>query len=209
MSTNTPNPANPSSTPTIRILGLQTGTVQDFPLPNGKPDRSAFRKTPRLGRIPVGKLGLQGDEQADLSVHGGPDKALYAYPHEHYPHWQTLRREAGLDDAPLACGALGENLTLVGLLETEVWVGDRLHFPDCILRVTAPREPCYKLNAALGLRTADKHMMQTAHCGFYLAVDTPGTLAVGDTATLEPGSRSLRIDAALRAKLAKHRNEAP
>ena len=93
-------------------------------------------------------LGLLGDEQADLSIHGGLGKAVYAYPAEHYPFWQQARREAGvaeIDDS-LPHGSLAENLTLSGLLETEVWVGDVLRFPNCTLEVASPREPCHKLN---------------------------------------------------------------
>ena len=85
------------------------------------------------GARAVGPLGIEGDEQADLSVHGGPSKAVYAYPSEHYPFWQTVRAQAGVApwDEPLVPGALGENLTLAGVVESEVFIGDVLRFPNC------------------------------------------------------------------------------
>jgi len=154
----------------------------------------------------VQPLGLQGDEQADLSVHGGLDKAVYAYPSEHYPFWQAQRAAAGLtgiDDA-LPWGSLGENLTLAGVLERDVWVGDVLRFADCALRVTQPREPCYKFNAAMGLKTAGKLMAQHGCCGFYLAVDEPGALQAGESFELIAGPRRLDIVQMFNAKMAKH-----
>ena len=93
-------------------------------------------------------------------MHGGLDKAVYAYPAEHYDFWRDARQQAGVADidTQLAYGALGENLTLQGLLEADVWVGDVLRFTDCELRVTQPREPCYKFNAAMGFSGAAKAM---------------------------------------------------
>ena len=137
---------------------------------------TAYGKQPVAQAVPVLPLGLMGDEQADLSIHGGLEKAVYAYPSEHYAFWQAARGEAGLGDIDdsLPPGSLGENLTLAGLLETGVWAGDVLKFPDCELRVTLPREPCYKFNAAMGFARASKMMAQTGFCGFYLAVKTPG-----------------------------------
>ena len=167
---------------------------------------TAYGKQPIAGAVPVLPLGLMGDEQADLSVHGGLEKAVYAYPSEHYAYWQAARREAGLSeiDDSLPPGSLGENLTLAGLLETGVWAGDVLKFPDCELRVTLPREPCYKFNAAMGFTRASKLMAQSGFCGFYLAVQTPGTLRAGDAFDVVPGRRSVGIPALFAAKLSKH-----
>jgi MOSC domain-containing protein YiiM len=146
--------------------------------------------------VTVRPLGLQGDEQADLSVHGGLSKAVYAYPSEHYSFWNTVRAQAGvaLWDAALEPGALGENLTLEGLTEDRVWVGDLLRFPDCALAVSEPRQPCFKFNAAMGFAHAGKLMMQSGWCGFYLAVRVPGTIAAGQAFELVPGPREVRID---------------
>lgn len=167
---------------------------------------SAIGKAPVAGPVAVGRLGLDGDEQADLSVHGGLDKAVYAYPSMHYAFWQAQRRERGISplDETLPLGFLGENLTVDGLLEHEVFVGDRLHFPDCVLRVTAPREPCYKFNAVMGFAQAGRAMAIAGCCGYYLAVEQTGTLAAGQQAELEPGQRGLSIAQAFAAKFAKH-----
>ena len=167
---------------------------------------TAYGKQPVAQAVPVLPLGLMGDEQADLSIHGGLEKAVYAYPSEHYAFWQAARGEAGLGgiDDSLPPGSLGENLTLAGLLETGVWAGDVLKFPGCELRVTLPREPCYKFNAAMGFARASKLMAQTGFCGFYLAVKTPGTLRAGDAFDVVPGRRGVGIPALFAAKLAKH-----
>jgi len=167
---------------------------------------TAYGKQPVAQAVPVLPLGLMGDEQADLSIHGGLEKAVYAYPSEHYAFWQAARREAGLGeiDDSLPPGSLGENLTLAGLLETGVWAGDVLKFPGCELRVTLPREPCYKFNAAMGFARASKLMAQTGFCGFYLAVKTPGVLRAGDAFEVVPGRRGVGIPALFAAKLAKH-----
>ena len=167
---------------------------------------TAYGKQPVAQTVRVLPLGLMGDEQADLSVHGGLEKAVYAYPSEHYAFWQAARREAGLGgiDDSLPPGSLGENLTLAGLLETGVWAGDVLKFPDCELRVTLPREPCYKFNAAMGFARASKLMAQTGFCGFYLAVKTLGVLRAGDAFEVVPGRRSVGIAALFAAKLSKH-----
>ena len=167
---------------------------------------TAYGKQPVAQAVPVLPLGLMGDEQADLSIHGGLEKAVYAYPSEHYAFWQAARREAGLSDIDdsLPPGSLGENLTLAGLLETGVWAGDVLKFPHCELRVTLPREPCYKFNAAMGFTRASKLMAQTGFCGFYLAVKTPGTLCAGDAFEVVPGRRGVGIPALFAAKLSKH-----
>ncbi len=167
---------------------------------------TAIHKLPVAGAVPVLPLGLAGDEQADLSVHGGLDKAVYAYPSEHYPFWQKARVHAGLtriDDA-LAFGAVGENLTLQGLLESDVWVGDVLRFPNCELRVTQPREPCYKFNVAMGFAGAAKAMAKAGYCGFYLAVKQSGHLSAGESFTLVAGPRRLRISDSFKAKMFKH-----
>ena len=99
---------------------------------------------------------------------------------------------------------MGENLTTSGLLEADVWVGDELHFPHCTLRVTAPREPCFKFNAVMGFHRAAKAMAEAGCCGFYLAVDAPGTVAAGESFQLVPGPRRLSIPEAFGAKRAKH-----
>lgn len=149
--------------------------------------------------IEIGALGVVGDEQADLTVHGGLDKAIYVYPHEHYAFWRTVRAQAGVE-TPLAPGAMGENLLLEGLLETEVWIGDRLRIGDVELRVESPRQPCYKFNARMGFGWAARMMVQSGFTGFYCAVVRPGGLAAGDTVELRPGARDVSIGEAHRLK---------
>lgn len=187
------------------VLSLQTAQARRVQI-SGRSILTAIHKQPVSGPVKVARLGLDGDEQADLSVHGGLDKAVYAYPSEHYPFWQKARTDAGLtgiDDA-LPFGSMGENLSLQGLLETEAWVGDVLKFADCTLRVTQPREPCYKFNAAMGYNGAVKAMAQKGCCGFYLAVDESGSIGAGESFELVPGPRRLCITEAFNAKMFKH-----
>jgi MOSC domain-containing protein YiiM len=187
------------------LEGVQVGTARKVQI-GGRSILTAIHKTAVAGPVTVQPLGLAGDEQADPSVHGGLDKAVYAYPSEHYAFWQQARREAGvadIDDA-LPFGSMGENLTLSGLLEADVWVGDVLRFAHCALRVVQPREPCFKFNAAMGFNTAVKAMALSGRCGFYLAVNEPGTVQAGEMFTLQPGPRHMGIPELFKAKLFKH-----
>ena len=188
-----------------QLLGVQVAPARRVKI-NGRSVLTAIHKQPVAGPVSVLPLGLGGDDQADLSIHGGLDKAVYAYPSEHYPFWPKARADAGvsaIDDA-LPWGSVGENLSLHGLLEGDVWVGDLLQFPHCVLRVTQPREPCGKFNAAMSFAGASRAMAQTGYCGFYLAVDEPGDLSAGDSFQLLPGPRRMGIPEMFRAKLAKH-----
>ena len=175
-------------------------------LMDGRSILTAIHKTEVQGQVAVRPLGLLGDEQADLSVHGGLDKAVYAYPAEHYAFWREARRQAGVAgiDDQLPHGSMGENLTLNGLLETDVWVGDVLRFPQCAMRVSQPREPCYKFNVAMGFNTAVRAMAQSGFCGFYLSVDEPGTVQAGELFELLPGPRHASIAQRFAAKIYKH-----
>jgi MOSC domain-containing protein YiiM len=188
-----------------QLLSVQTGAARKVQI-QGRNILTAIRKTAVAGPVPVMPLGLLGDEQADPSVHGGLDKAVYAYPSEHYAFWREARQEAGVADIDdqLPFGSMGENLTLAGLLEQDVWVGDVLRFADCALRVVQPREPCFKFNAAMGYSGAVKAMALSGRCGFYLAVDTPGTVQAGESFVLKPGSRRMGIPELFKAKLFKH-----
>ncbi len=186
----------------MRLASLNTGRVQAL-LIEGQSHASGIRKASREGRVAVAPLGLDGDEQADLSVHGGLSKAVYAYPQAHYAFWQTVRAQAKVAgwNEPLVPGALGENLTLDGLVEQDVWVGDVLRFPDCELAVSEPRQPCFKFNAAMGFKQAAKLMSQSGWCGFYLAVLNAGSLAAGEAFELIPGPREVSIAELFRAKM--------
>lgn len=154
------------------------------------------------GPVRVDPIGLEGDEQADLSVHGGLAKAIYAYPREHYAFWQTVRAQARAApwDEALEPGALGENVTLSGLLEDEMWIGDRLRLPGCVLAVSEPRLPCFKFNAAMGFAQASKLMVQSGFCGSFLAVVEPGSIAAGDEIELVAGPRDVCIRELFKAR---------
>lgn len=178
---------------TARVAPLQTaqGVVQ-----------SGIAKRPRTGPVAVLALGLEGDEQADPSVHGGIGKAVYAYAHEHYEFWRTVRSQAGVQawGEALAPGSLGENLTITGLLEQDAHIGDVLRFPDCELAVSEPRFPCFKFNAVMGFKQAAKMMVKSGWCGFYLAVRAPGTIEAGQSFELVPGAREVSIRELFQAK---------
>ncbi len=163
---------------------------------------TAIAKRSVAGRVGVGTLGLDGDEQADPTVHGGVAKAVYAYPAEHYAFWQTVRAQArvALWDETLPHGALGENLTLAALPESRAFIGDRLRFPDCELVVSEPRFPCFKFNAAMGMVHASKLMNESGWCGYYLTVLQTGSIAAGDPFELVPGPREVGIAELFRAR---------
>lgn len=194
------------SEPIRSVLGVQVAQARKIII-SGRSILTGIHKTAVQGPVAVGVLGLHGDEQADLSVHGGLDKAVYAYPVEHYDFWRNARLQAGVADIDnqLPYGSMGENLTLQGLLEGDVWVGDVLRFAHCALRVTQPREPCYKFNAAMGFNMAVKMMAQSGFCGIYLAVDEPGTVCAAEPYTLLPGPRNVRISERIVSKMFKHR----
>lgn len=188
-----------------RLLSVQVAAARRVVI-DGRSILTAMSKRPVEGPVQVLPLGLAGDEQADLSIHGGLEKAVYAYPAEHYPFWQEARCEHGLGriDGSLQFGSLGENLTVQGLLENELWAGDVLKFPHCELQVRIPREPCYKFNAAMGFARASRLMAQSGYCGVYLSVLTPGTLCAGESFELMPGRRSVSIAQLFAAKMSKH-----
>lgn len=182
-----------------RVLSVNTASATAFTI-EGKRILSAIGKRAvstreHPARIAVKPLGLDSDEQADLTVHGGLSKAVYAYPHEHYPFWQTVRAQAQAQawDDTLPHGMLGENLTITGLLEGDAWIGDVLKFPDCSLAISEPRHPCYKFAHVMGFNQAVKMMAQSGYCGFYLAVRVPGTIAAGEAYELVPGPREVNI----------------
>lgn len=186
---------------TGQLLSLNVAHAAEIEI-DGRRVLSAIGKRPVSIALSVGARGLAEDEQADLAVHGGLSKALYAYPSEHFPFWQTVRAQAGAAfwGEPLAPGMMGENLTLAGLLENEVWIGDVLRFPKCSLAVSEPRFPCFKFNAAMGFKQAAAMMNANGWCGFYLAVRDPGGLQVADRFELIPGPREVSIPELFRAR---------
>src|SRR5262249_28410906 len=141
----------------------------------GKAVNTAISKSPVSGRVRQGKLNLDGDKQADLSVHGGAEKAVYVYPAEHYPFWRTE-----LFPMDLPYGSFGENFNTTGLLEDSVHIGDRFRIGSAEFVVTQPRLPCYKLGIKFGDAEMVKRFSQSRRTGFYLAVTQEGEVGAGD-----------------------------
>lgn len=190
----------------MRVLSVNVATARRVTI-EGRTVLTAIGKRPVAGPVSVRPLGLEGDEQADLSVHGGLAKAVYAYPAEHFTFWQTVRAQAraALWDEPVAPGLLGENLTLEGLTEDRLWIGDRLVLPGCVLAVSEPRFPCFKFGAAMGFAQAVQLMAQSGYCGAYLGVLVPGRVSAGDPIVLEPGPREVNLRELFRARMARRR----
>ena len=185
----------------MKVLKVCTGAAREIGVA-GRSVLTAIGKTAVAGPVAVGPTGLAGDEQADPTVHGGLAKAVYAYPSEHLPFWQTVRaqaRAAGWND-PIAPGLLGENLLLEGVLEDQLWIGDRLQLPDCLMAVSEPRHPCFKFNAAMGFEQAARLMVQSGFCGSYLTVLQPGTVTAGAPVTLLPGPREVNLRQLFRSR---------
>ena len=158
----------------MRLLAVHVGMPRDVEW-RGRSVRTSIFKSPVSHRVRVTTLNLEGDEQSDLSVHGGPEKAVYAYPAEHYPLWRSE-----LADPALAYGAFGENLTTEGLLEDEVCIGDRYRIGTTELVVTQPRTPCYKLGIRFGRPEMVRRFHESGRSGFYFSVAREGELAAGD-----------------------------
>lgn len=189
----------------VIIHSLNTARARRITVADGRTILTGHGKQPAAGSVAVGPLGLEGDEQADPTVHGGRGKAVYAYPQEHYPFWKTVRSQARVqlwEDEPEP-GLMGENLTIGGLLETHAWIGDRIRFADCTLAISEPRMPCGKFDAVMGFRQASKMMAQSGFCGFYLSVTIEGTLRAGEVGELVPGPRQVNIAEAFRSKLGR------
>jgi MOSC domain-containing protein YiiM len=141
----------------------------------GRSITTGFFKTALHGQAYAHKLGLKGDAQADLSVHGGPEKAVYFYPREHYAAWERL-----LNTGPLPPGSFGENITSEGLLEGDLNIGDILEIGGATLQVRQPRSPCYKLQIRFGRSDMTALFFQQGRPGWYASVIQEGTFAAQD-----------------------------
>lgn len=156
------------------VLSVQVGRPRDVEW-RGEAVSTGIFKHQVHGAVIVRYLDLDGDEQADLTVHGGRDKAVYVYPSEHYALW---RKE--LPELEFPYGAFGENLTVDGMLETEVRIGDVLRIGTAEFVVTQPRMPCYKLAVRFDRVDMLKRLLRTGRSGFYLRVLKEGVLTAGD-----------------------------
>jgi len=157
----------------VKLLTVSVGRPREVNW-NGETVLTSIWKSNVAGPVRVDTLNLAGDEQSDLTVHGGEFKAVYAYPVEHYALW---RAELGAADLPH--GAFGENLTVEGLLETDVRLGDRLAIGTAVFVVTQPRMPCFKLGIRHGRPDILKLFLATGRSGFYLSVAREGVIEAG------------------------------
>lgn len=162
------------ATADMKLVSVQVGRPRKVWW-HGKPVSTGIYKEPVTGRIMLHRFNLDGDQQADLTVHGGPEKAVYVYPSEHYPLWR-----AELPDMQLPYGMFGENFTTEGLDETSVCIGDQFRIGEAVVEVTQPRMPCYKLGIRFGRPDMPKRFHASGRCGFYLAVLWEGEVGEGD-----------------------------
>jgi MOSC domain-containing protein YiiM len=172
----------------MKIISLNVG-LPKLVLRNDEPVSTGIFKEPAAGRIMLRTLNLDGDRQADLSVHGGPTKAVYVYPSEHYEYWRIE-----LPEMKLPCGMFGENFTSEGLNENDLNVGDQFSIGSAVVMVTEPRMPCYKLGIRFGRTDIIKKFLASERTGFYLAVLQEGEVGAGDRFELiEKNEPSVRI----------------
>lgn len=158
--------------PSVLQVNVSLPTIVNF---NGNKIETGIFKKPVSGKVKVRRLNLEGDAQADLTVHGGPDKAVYAYPLEQYDYWKTE-----LSNSNLEWGVFGENLTVEGFDESNVCIGDRMKIGSAMFAVTQPRMPCFKLGIRFGDPTIVKRFYKSGKWGFYLSVLEEGEIETGD-----------------------------
>ena len=158
----------------MKVISVNVGLPREV-MWKGKTITTGIFKEPVAGRVALDALNLAGDRQADLRVHGGPDKAVYVYPVEHYDYWR-----GELPGVELPFGAFGENLTVEGLLENEIYIGERFRIGTTELVVRQPRLPCYKLAVKFQRDDIIKRFLDSRRTGFYFAVTREGELGAGD-----------------------------
>jgi MOSC domain-containing protein YiiM len=172
----------------MKIISINVGRPQ-LVIWNGEPVSTGIFKEPLGGRVMLRTLNLDGDRQADLTVHGGPEKAVYAYPAEHYDFW---KRE--FPDMELPWGMFGENFTTEGMSETEINVGDKFRVGSAELMATQPRMPCYKLGIRFGRTDIIKRFLMSERSGIYFSVLKEGEVGAGDEfELLEKNASGVRV----------------
>lgn len=162
----------------MRVLSVNTAEARSITY-RGESHQTGIFKRPASGPVAVTRMGLSGDRVCDLLNHGGRDKAVYAFALDHYDHWRTT-----LDKPGLGPGAFGENLTMAGLDEAAICIGDRLSVGSALLEVSQPRVPCFKLGAALGDEQAPALFTRHFHTGVYFRVVREGEISEGDAAEI-------------------------
>ena len=158
----------------MKIISVNVGRPRLIPW-KGQIYSTGIFKDPVAGRVMLRKTNFDGDRQADLSAHGGPDKAAYGYPSEHYAYWRDI---LGRQDLPW--GFFGENLTTEGMLETEISVGDQFRVGSAVVMAKTPRIPCLKLAAKFNRDTMIKDFLHSGYSGFYFSVVEEGEIGAGD-----------------------------
>ena len=172
----------------MRILSVNVGLPREVTW-QGKLVTTGIFKEPVKAPVMLRTLNLDGDQQADLTVHGGVDKAVYVYPSEHYGYWR-----AELPGVDLSWGMFGENFTTEGLLEKTVYIGDRFRIGDAQVVVTEPRMPCYKLGIKFGRADIIKRFLTSRRTGFYFAVAREGMVSAGDAIEfIGPDQREISV----------------
>ena len=172
----------------MKLISVNVGLPR-LVMSHGDPVSTGIFKEPVAGRVMLRTLNLDGDRQADLSVHGGPSKAVYVYPSEHYDYWKHE-----LPEMKLPWGMFGENFTTAGLFESELNIGDKFRVGSAIVMVTEPRMPCYKLGIRFGRPDIVKRFLASERTGFYFAVLQEGEIGVGDRVEpTESSQRSVRV----------------
>lgn len=168
----------------MELISVNVGLPRDV-IWKGRTVTTGIFKEPVAGSVRLRKLNLDGDRQADLSVHGGPDKAVYAYPSEHYAYWRSE-----LERTELTWGMFGENFTTDGMLESETNIGDTFRIGAALVMVTQPRMPCYKLGVKFGRDDILKLFLNSLKSGFYFSVLEEGEVAAGDEIRLVARDRN-------------------
>ena len=172
----------------MKVLSLNVGLPREVTW-QGKRVTTGIFKEPIQERVMMRTLNLDGDQQADLTVHGGVSKAVYAYPSEHYNYWRS--ELPGMD---LSWGMFGENFTTEGFLEDAVYIGDRFRIGETEVMVTEPRMPCYKLGIKFGRADIIKRFLASRRTGFYFAVMREGMVSAGDDVELiEREQQEIRV----------------
>ena len=162
----------------MKVLSVNVGLPREVTW-QGKLVTTGIFKEPVNAPIMMRKLNLDGDRQADLAVHGGVSKAVYAYPSEHYPFWRA--QFPGMD---LPSGTFGENFTTEGMLEHDIYIGDKFRIGEAEVMATEPRMPCYKLGIKFGRADIIKRFLASRRTGFYFAVIREGMIGAGDALQL-------------------------
>jgi len=172
----------------VKLISVNVGLPREVAW-RGRKVTTSIWKAPTKGRVTVRQVNIDGDKQSDLTAHGGPDKAVYVYPSEHYAFWR-----AEFPGIELAWGTFGENFTTEGLIESEVTIGDRIRIGSAEFQVTQPRMPCFKLGIRFGRDDMIKRFLRSGRTGFYLSVLREGEVGAGDPiAFAERGEGGLSV----------------